>query len=184
MCWGKLLDIVDCYLYNIYVDLDAGVAQLVERQLPKLDVTGSSPVARSITSCSWGSKPWTSLAPELSSHRGISRGDFWCQYTNFGVCSVALNLKTCVYRAEILILFPVRSVVIQEPSVSCRFSQWHQRAIHLESNPPPADLVVRHAPLLAVRTVLEDRIFDEMYPEPLSSYLFSEKLALRSIKGA
>ena len=34
----------------------AGVAQLAERQLPKLNVTGSSPVARSILFCSQESR--------------------------------------------------------------------------------------------------------------------------------
>ena len=45
---GKSLDINYYCLYNIVSQFGAGVAQLVERQLPKLDVAGSSPVARSI----------------------------------------------------------------------------------------------------------------------------------------
>ena len=49
----KSLDIIGCCRYNILSRFGAGVAQLVERQLPKLDVAGSSPVARSISFCSW-----------------------------------------------------------------------------------------------------------------------------------
>ncbi|GEM_PF-4272729 len=37
--------------------LDAAVAQLVERQLPKLNVVGSSPISRSIQLMPWRERP-------------------------------------------------------------------------------------------------------------------------------
>ena len=45
----KTLDMSERCRYNILGSFGAGVTQLVECQLPKLRVTGSSPVARSTT---------------------------------------------------------------------------------------------------------------------------------------
>ena len=47
---------VDALGLRGYTGTDAGVIQLVECQLPKLDVVGSSPIARSITDWQSSSK--------------------------------------------------------------------------------------------------------------------------------
>ena len=56
---------------------DAGIAQLVERQLPKLDVAGSNPVARSIRISAPGSAggdPTAGTLPWFSLHRDFRSG--------------------------------------------------------------------------------------------------------------
>ena len=55
--------------------LFAGVTQLVECQLPKLNVAGSSPVARSATNVSVGVRASVSVSAGISA--GVSATDGW-----------------------------------------------------------------------------------------------------------
>ena len=84
---------------------------------------------------------------------------------NFVVCNVIRNLRNCACQAMMSVLFPAPDVKARKMNGSCRFSPRHPVAAHRKSSLPPVSQVAQHAAPLAVRLVLVDRFFDEIYSE-------------------